>query len=407
MKRPTTIAVQIGKVVIGGGHPIAIQSMTNTRSEDISATVSQLKELADEGAELLRLTIPTPEAAKAVPHIKEKLVKSGYELPLIGDFHFNGHLLLSRYPSCAEALDKYRINPGNLGTREKHDKHFSSIIETALVHQKPIRIGVNFGSLDQELLTHLMELNGNTEKEKTARKVVIKTMVESALRSADFAEKMGMASDRIVLSVKMSAVNEMVEAYELLHEACRKRKKMYPLHLGLTEAGAGIQGIVSSSAALGILLKQGIGDTIRMSLTTSKNHDRSEEVKVCKALLQSLELGSFAPKVVSCPGCGRTNTTHFQELAKKIEKFLEAKNATWKKTLPGVEKMKVAVMGCIVNGPGESKDADIGISLPGNVEKPFAVVYKNGKEFETLSGKNIASQFLKILENYVHDRYRP
>lgn len=399
-----TIPVQVGSIGIGGKNPVRIQSMTNTSTEDVAATVAQIKELADAGSELVRLTVNVPEAAKAVPVIKQELVKLGYgDIPLAGDFHYNGHLLLSRYPECAQVLDKYRINPGNVGMGEERAEHFRQIIEIAVKYQKPVRIGVNWGSLDQDLLTKLMDENAGTKNPKSDKEVIIEAMVQSALQSADWAEEMGMKSHQIILSVKMSEVQDMVKAYELLHDRCVKKKTMYPLHLGLTEAGSGMKGLISSSAALGILLKKGIGNTIRYSLTPAPAGKRSDEVEACKLLLQTLGLRSFKPLVTSCPGCGRTSNDLYQKMAEEITAYIDERMPEWKEKYPGVEKLKIAVMGCVVNGPGESQYADIGISLPGTSEKPVAMVYVKGKLVKSLRGENIAEEFTSFFETFVQD----
>lgn len=397
-----TLTTQVGSVLMGGGNPIVIQSMTNTPTENVAATVKQIKELADSGSEIVRITVNTPAAAKAVAKIKNQLKKDGYgHVPIVGDFHFNGHLLLQRFPDCAVALDKYRINPGNVG----HEKYFTEIIQIALANKKPVRIGVNWGSLDQSLLTKLMEKNGMRRNPLSDREVIIEAMVESALNSAKLAEKIGMPTNRIVLSVKMSEVRDMVKAYQVLHERCKKLKKMYPLHLGLTEAGSDMQGVISSSAALAILLQQSIGDTIRISLTPSPEGKRGDEVEACKILLQSLGLRSFQPTVTSCPGCGRTSNDLYQRLAKEVNEYIKERMPVWKKKYPGVEKLKVAVMGCVVNGPGEAKHADIAISLPGNAEKPSAMVYQKGKHIKSLKGDQVISDFKAVLDTYVVENY--
>lgn len=401
-----TIAVQVGKIGIGGKNPVRIQSMTNTSTEDVVETVNQIKELADAGSELVRITVNVPEAAKAVPLIKEELVKSGYgHVPLVGDFHYNGHLLLARSPDCAQALDKYRINPGNVGSGDEREVHFRQIIEMAVKYQKPVRIGVNWGSLDQDLLMKLMDENANLKEPKSDKEVIIEAMVQSALQSARWAEAMGMKSHQIILSVKMSEVQDMVKAYELLHERCKLQGTLYPLHLGLTEAGSGMKGLVSSSAALAILLQQGIGDTIRYSLTPSPDGKRTDEVEACKLLLQTLGLRSFKPLVTSCPGCGRTSNDLYQKMAAEITAYIDERMLEWKVQYPGVEKLKIAVMGCVVNGPGESQHADIGISLPGKSEKPVAVVYVKGKIFKNLQGSDITQQFKELLDSHVRSHF--
>jgi len=398
-----TLTVQVGKILIGGGNPIVIQSMTNTPTDDLEATVAQIQELADAGSELVRITVNTPDAAKAAPEIKKKLVHLGYgDVTLVGDFHYNGHLLLERYPECAKALDKYRINPGNVGTGDLRAEHFAQIIKIALKNDKPVRIGVNWGSLDQDLLTKLMDKNAKAKQPKSDKDVIIEAMVKSALDSAGLAESLGMPSNNIILSVKMSEVQDMVKAYEMLH---KKNAKRYPLHLGLTEAGFGMKGIVASSAALGILLQQGIGDTIRISLTPSPEGKRSDEVEACKLLLQTLGIRSFKPLVTSCPGCGRTSNDLYQRMAKEISEYIDERMPVWKKKYPGVEEMKVAVMGCVVNGPGESQHADIGISLPGKLENPVAQVYVRGKPVKSLKGDRIVDEFKEMIEECVKERY--
>lgn len=398
------MSVQVGSIGIGGNNPVRIQSMTNTPTEDVAATVAQIKELVDAGSELVRLTVNIPEAAKAVPLIKEALAQSGYgHVPLVGDFHYNGHLLLARYPDCAKALDKYRINPGNVGAGNEREEHFREIIEIAVKHQKPVRIGVNWGSLDQDLLTKLMDENAKSKDPQSDKEVIIKAMVQSALQSAQWAETMGMKSNQIILSVKMSEVQDMVMAYQLLHQRCVEQNTLYPLHLGLTEAGSGMKGLVSSSAALGILLQQGIGDTIRYSLTPSPEGKRVDEVEACKLLLQTLGLRSFKPMVTSCPGCGRTSNDLYQKMAAEVTAYVDQRMPEWKEKYPGVEKLKIAVMGCVVNGPGESQHADIGISLPGRSEKPVAMVYVKGQLVKCLQGENITQEFISLLEEHVQD----
>lgn len=399
MKTPK---VKIRNLSLGGGQPIVIQSMTNTDTADTQATAAQCIELAEAGAEIVRLTVNTDQAAKAVPEIRQILDQNGYEqLPLIGDFHYNGHTLLEDNPECAAALDKYRINPGNVGFGEKHDFNFSRIIEIAIANKKTVRIGVNWGSLDQDLFTEMMDKNAKRKRPKSDREVIIESMVESAHRSAKLAKKLGMKPNKIILSVKMSIVQDMVSAYRLL---AKKTKSEYALHLGLTEAGNGLQGIVSSSAALAILLAEGIGDTIRVSTTPDSETPRTREVEVCKQLLQSLGLRHFRPQVTSCPGCGRTSSTFFQELAKEINLHIDQKMAVWREQYPGVETLNIAVMGCVVNGPGEAAHADIAIALPGKMEKNVAPVYINGKFSHSLQGDNITEEFIEILENYLNNR---
>ena len=397
--RRTTPTARIGDVAIGSGHPVVVQSMTNTDTADVVATVRQVAELAQAGSELVRVTVNTEAAARAVPLIVEGLDRIGVFVPVVGDFHYNGHLLLSRVPDCAEALAKYRINPGNVGGK-RHDENFRAIIEIALRHQKPVRIGVNWGSLDQQLLTELMDANARMAEPRDARDVTMEAIVESALRSAAFAEAEGMAHDRIVLSAKVSGVQELVDVYRILAARCD-----YPLHLGLTEAGMGMKGMVASSAALALLLQEGIGDTIRVSLTPEPGGDRTEEVRVAQQVLQSLGLRSFLPQVTSCPGCGRTTSTFFQQMAQEIEQYLRDRMPEWRDRHPGVEEMTVAVMGCVVNGPGESKHANIGISLPGTFEEPVAPVYMDGQLLTTLRGEAIVAEFLRILDGYVASRY--
>lgn len=393
-----TLEVNIGKIGVGAENPIRIQSMTNTPTEDVKATAAQIIELAEAGSELVRITVNEPEAAKAVPLIKEELSRLGYgDIPIIGDFHYNGHLLLRRFPACAQALDKFRINPGNVGTEKK----FRQIIDIALKHKKPIRIGVNWGSLDKDLLTDLMNGNAKTENPKSDKEIITEAMVQSALQSAAWAEDMGMESNQIILSVKMSEIYDMVQAYELLHGRCVERRKMYPLHLGLTEAGSGMKGLIASSAALGILLQKGIGDTIRFSLTPAPEGKRSDEVEASRLLLQTLGLRSFKPLITSCPGCGRTDNKLYQKMAAEISNYIDKRMPEWKVKYPGVENLKIAVMGCVVNGPGESQHADIGISLPGRSEKPVAMVFLKGKMTKSLAGANIIEDFKKILEVYI------
>jgi (E)-4-hydroxy-3-methylbut-2-enyl-diphosphate synthase len=398
--RHQTVAVDIGGVTVGGGAPVVVQSMTNTDTADIDATVEQVAALARAGSELVRITVDRDEAAKAVPHIRDRVRAMGVEAPLVGDFHYIGHTLLAENPACAEALDKYRINPGNVGFKDKRDRQLSAIIEIALKYGKTVRIGVNWGSLDQELLTALMDENASAAEPLDAREVVHEAMVQSALLSAARAEEIGLGADRIVLSAKVSAVQDLVSVYTMLAE-----RSNYTLHLGLTEAGMGAKGIVSSAAALAILLQQGIGDTIRCSLTPDPGGDRTEEVRVSQEILQTLGLRSFAPVVAACPGCGRTTSTVFQELAQDIQTYIRERMPEWRDRYPGVEELDVAVMGCIVNGPGESKHADIGISLPGNGEAPAAPVFVDGKKTVTLRGGKIAEEFKAIIEDYIENRF--
>jgi (E)-4-hydroxy-3-methylbut-2-enyl-diphosphate synthase len=398
-KRRETVTTIVGGVPVGSGHPIVVQSMTNTDTADAAATMTQAAALALAGSELVRVTVNTEEAAAAVPEIVEGLDRLGVLVPIIGDFHYNGHLLLTRYPACAAALAKYRINPGNVGGK-RHDENFRAIIEVALRNDKPVRIGVNWGSLDQNLLTSMMDANATLAEPRDARDVTMEAMVESALQSAALAEAAGMAHDRIVLSAKVSGVQDLVDVYRMLATRCD-----YPLHLGLTEAGMGAKGIVASTAGLSLLLQEGIGDTIRVSLTPAPGGDRTEEVRVGQQVLQSLGLRSFTPQVTACPGCGRTTSTFFQQMAQEIQDYLREKMPVWRTERPGVEEMKVAVMGCVVNGPGESKHANIGISLPGTFEEPKAPVYVDGRLMVTLRGEGIVPEFLAILENYVATRY--
>jgi (E)-4-hydroxy-3-methylbut-2-enyl-diphosphate synthase len=387
-------------VTIGGDAPVRIQSMTNTDTQDAIGTAIQVKELAVAGSELVRITVNTPEAAAQVPYIREQLDRMGIDVPLIGDFHYNGHRLLTDYPACAEALSKYRINPGNVGKGDKHDRQFGQMIEAALKWDKPVRIGVNWGSLDQELLSHLMDVNSERPDPWDAKLVMYEALVTSAIESARLAQRMGMNGDQVILSCKVSGVQDLISVYRELARRCD-----YPLHLGLTEAGMGTKGTVASSVALGILLQEGIGDTIRVSLTPQPGESRTQEVVIASEILQSLGLRSFVPSVTACPGCGRTTSTTFQELAKQIDDYLRAQMPVWRARYPGVEKMKVAVMGCIVNGPGESKHADIGISLPGTGEAPAAPVFIDGQKALTLRGDNIANEFHQLVEDYVEKRF--
>ena len=399
--RRSTVTVRVGGMPVGSGHPIVVQSMTNTDTADVPATVRQVAALARAGSELVRVTVNNEEAAAAVPRIVEELDRIGVPVPVIGDFHYNGHLLLTRYPECARSLAKYRINPGNVGGK-RADENFRAIVDVALANDKPVRIGVNWGSLDQMLLTEMMDENARRPTPRDARDVTMGAMVESALRSAALAESAGMRHDRIVLSAKVSGVQDLVDVYRVLAARCD-----YPLHLGLTEAGLGAKGIIASTAGLSILLQEGIGDTIRVSLTPAPGGDRTEEVQVAQQVLQSLGLRSFTPQVTSCPGCGRTTSTFFQEMAQQIQDYLREKMPVWRRERPGVAEMKVAVMGCVVNGPGESKHANIGISLPGTFEEPKAPVYVDGRLLVTLKGDRIVAEFLEILEEYVASRYRP
>jgi (E)-4-hydroxy-3-methylbut-2-enyl-diphosphate synthase len=398
--RKQTVPVRIGNVTMGGGAPIVVQSMTNTDTADVGQTVAQVEALARAGSELVRITVDREEAAAAVPLIRAQLDKRGVDVPLIGDFHYNGHTLLASYPECAESLAKYRINPGNVGFKDKRDKQFSQIIEIALKHDKPVRIGVNWGSLDQDLLTQLMNENAESANPKDAREVMHEAMVQSALLSAARAQELGMSPDKIVLSAKVSAVQDLIAVYRMLAE-----RSDLALHLGLTEAGMGSKGIVASAAALSVLVQEGIGDTIRISLTPEPGGDRSLEVKVAQELLQSMGFRAFVPLVAACPGCGRTTSTTFQELARDIQDFIRDQMPVWKRQYPGVENLNVAVMGCIVNGPGESKHADIGISLPGTGEAPAAPVFVEGKKVTTLRGPGAAAEFKQMVLDYIEQRY--
>jgi (E)-4-hydroxy-3-methylbut-2-enyl-diphosphate synthase len=399
-QRHKTVAVSIGGVKVGGGAPIVVQSMTNTDTADVEATARQVAALAGAGSELVRITVDRDEAAAAVPRIKERLLKLGVSAPLVGDFHYIGHKLLADHPGCAEALDKYRINPGNVGFKDKKDKQFSAIIEMALKYEKPVRIGANWGSLDQELLTRLMDENAKARSPRDARAVMHEAMVQSALGSAQRAEELGLAKNRIILSAKVSAVQDLIAVYGELARRCD-----YALHLGLTEAGMGSKGIVASAAAMGVLLQQGIGDTIRISLTPEPAGDRTREVQVAQELLQTMGLRTFVPLVAACPGCGRTTSTTFQELAADIQGFIRSSMPEWKTRYPGVETLNVAVMGCIVNGPGESKHADIGISLPGTGEQPTAPVFIDGKKAATLRGPTLAADFKQMVIDYIERRF--
>jgi (E)-4-hydroxy-3-methylbut-2-enyl-diphosphate synthase len=398
--RRKSVPVSIGGVTVGGGQPIVVQSMTNTDTADAEATAAQVAELARAGSELVRVTVDREESARAVPRIREKLDRLGVGVPLVGDFHYIGHKLLADHPACAEALAKYRINPGNVGFRDKKDRQFGTMIEMALKHARPVRIGVNWGSLDQELLAHLMDENAKRAEPKDAGAVMREAIVRSALDSAARAEEIGLGRDRIVLSCKVSAVQDLIAVYDDLARRCD-----YALHLGLTEAGMGSKGIVASTAAMAVLLQRGIGDTIRVSLTPEPGGDRTREVVVAQEILQTMGLRSFAPLVTACPGCGRTTSTVFQELAGKIQDYVRARMPEWRKDHDGVENMTLAVMGCIVNGPGESKHADIGISLPGTGEEPAAPVFVDGRKVATLRGAGIAEDFQRMVEDYVARRY--
>jgi (E)-4-hydroxy-3-methylbut-2-enyl-diphosphate synthase len=397
--RRKTVTVQVGDVLVGSDHPIVVQSMTNTDTADVEGTVRQVAALWRAGSEVVRVTVNNEEAARAVPYIVDGLARRGVFVPIVGDFHYNGHILLEKYPDCARALAKYRINPGNVGAKRR-DENFTTIIERALEFEKPVRIGVNWGSLDQALLTEMMNANARQAQPLDAQEVLREAMIQSALRSAALAEEVGLPHDRIIISAKVSGVQDLVAVYARLAGLCD-----YPLHLGLTEAGMGTKGVVASTAGLSILLQQGIGDTIRVSLTPKPGGDRTEEVHVAQQVLQSLEIRSFTPQVTSCPGCGRTTSTYFQKLAEDIQGYLREQMPLWREAHPGVEEMKVAVMGCVVNGPGESKHANLGISLPGTFEEPKAPVYVDGEHRTTLKGDHIAEEFQRILDDYVRTHY--
>jgi (E)-4-hydroxy-3-methylbut-2-enyl-diphosphate synthase len=399
-ERRNSVTAMVGGVPVGGRHPVVVQSMTNTDTADAAATAEQVATLAAAGSELVRITVNTPEAAAAVPEIRTRLTDLGCGVPLVGDFHYNGHQLLTRYPDMAAALDKYRINPGNVGVGRRHDENFLTIIDVARDLDRPVRIGVNWGSLDGALLTRLMDENARLDSPREAGEVVVEAMVQSALLSAEMAEERGLGHDRIVLSAKVSRVPDLWRVYRELAQRCD-----YPLHLGLTEAGMGVKGAVSSATGLSVLLAEGIGDTIRVSLTPDPGAPREREVEIAQEILQALELRSFAPTVTACPGCGRTTSTLFQEMARDIQAFLKAQMPEWRGRYPGVERLRVAVMGCVVNGPGESRHADIGISLPGTGESPRAPVYRDGKLVATLEGKRIAADFNAMVERYVTERY--
>jgi len=400
IRRRKSVTCTIGNVRVGSDAPVVVQSMTNTDTADVSSTVEQVAALVRAGSELVRVTVNNEDAAAAVPHIFEQLDKRRVHVPIIGDFHYNGHLLLKKYPACARALAKYRINPGNVGIGRKDDSNFRTMIEVAVENQKPVRIGVNWGSLDQSLLTRMMDENSRASEPKDARDVTMEAMVVSALNSAAIAEKYGLRPDQIILSAKVSGVQDLVDVYRSLASRCN-----YPLHLGLTEAGMGAKGIVASSAGLSILLQEGIGDTIRVSLTPAPGGDRAEEVRVAQQILQSLGIRSFTPQVTACPGCGRTTSTFFQEMAEQIQTYLREQMPVWKEQRSDVEEMKVAVMGCVVNGPGESKHANLGISLPGTFEEPKAPVYVDGRLMTTLRGDKIVEEFITILDEYVDSHY--
>ncbi|HET6228448.1 MAG TPA: flavodoxin-dependent (E)-4-hydroxy-3-methylbut-2-enyl-diphosphate synthase [Longimicrobiaceae bacterium] len=401
IRRRKTVTVDVGGVKVGSAHPVVVQSMTNTDTADVEGTVRQVAALWRAGSQIVRVTVNNDEAARAVPYIAEFLAQRGVDVPIVGDFHYNGHILLTKYPDCARALAKYRINPGNVGAK-RHDENFRAIVEQAVLHGKPVRIGVNWGSLDQALLTELMDANAlrPADERRDAKAVMMDAMIESAMRSAAMAEEIGLGHDRIILSAKVSGVQDLVAVYRMLSPLSD-----YPLHLGLTEAGMGTKGVVASTAGLSILLQEGIGDTIRVSLTPKPGGDRTEEVHVAQQILQSLEIRSFTPQVTSCPGCGRTTSTYFQKLAEDIQGYLKDQMPSWRDTHPGVEEMKVAVMGCVVNGPGESKHANLGISLPGTFEEPKAPVYVDGEHTVTLKGDHIAEEFKRILDDYVESHY--
>jgi (E)-4-hydroxy-3-methylbut-2-enyl-diphosphate synthase len=400
IQRRKTLTTSINGVRVGSDAPVVVQSMTNTDTADVASTVKQVASLARAGSELVRVTVNNEAAAAAVAPIVDRLAEQGVFVPIIGDFHYNGHILLKKYPECARALAKYRINPGNVGIGRKDDANFRTMIEVAVENQRPVRIGVNWGSLDQALLTRMMDENSRIAEPKEARDVMMEAMVVSALNSAALAERYGLRPEQIILSAKVSGVQDLIEVYRALASRCR-----YALHLGLTEAGMGAKGIVASSAALGVLLHEGIGDTIRVSLTPAPGGDRSEEVRVGQQILQSLGIRSFTPQVTACPGCGRTTSTFFQEMAQQIQSYLREQMPAWKQRYSGVEEMKVAVMGCVVNGPGESKHASLGISLPGTFEEPKAPVFVDGRLFTTLKGDRIVAEFIKILDDYVDSHY--
>ncbi len=400
IQRRKSVTAKIGNVRVGSDVPVVVQSMTNTDTADVAATVQQVAQLAQAGSELVRVTVNFDAAAKAVPAIVEGLEKRNIHVPIIGDFHYNGHLLLTKYPECAQALAKYRINPGNVSVGRKNDDNFRAMIEVAVKNDKPVRIGVNWGSLDQQLLTRMMDENSRSADPKDAREVTMDAMVESALRSAQLAEEFGLPHNYIILSAKVSGVQDLIDVYRSLASKCD-----YPLHLGLTEAGMGAKGIVGSTAGLAVLLQEGVGDTIRVSLTPAPNGNRAEEVFVGQQILQSLGIRSFTPQVTACPGCGRTTSTFFQEMAEQIQSYLRTNMPVWKGKYPGIEELKVAVMGCVVNGPGESKHANIGISLPGTFEEPKAPVFVDGRLMTTLKGDRIVAEFIDILNEYVDTRY--
>jgi (E)-4-hydroxy-3-methylbut-2-enyl-diphosphate synthase len=400
IQRRKSVTAKIGNVRVGGDAPVVVQSMTNTDTADVQSTVQQVAQLARAGSEMVRVTVNNDAAAQAVPAIFEELSKQNIHVPIIGDFHYNGHLLLTKYPECAQALAKYRINPGNVSVGRKNDDNFRAMVEVAVKNDKPVRIGVNWGSLDQQLLTRMMDENSRSTSPKDARDVTMDAMVESALRSAELAEEFGLPHNYIILSAKVSGVQDLIDVYRMLASKCD-----YPLHLGLTEAGMGAKGIVGSAAGLAVLLQEGIGDTIRVSLTPAPNGNRAEEVFVGQQILQSLGIRSFTPQVTACPGCGRTTSTFFQEMAEQIQSYLRTSMPVWKDKYPGIEELKVAVMGCVVNGPGESKHANIGISLPGTFEEPKAPVFVDGRLMTTLKGDHIVAEFFDILNEYVETRY--
>jgi (E)-4-hydroxy-3-methylbut-2-enyl-diphosphate synthase len=400
IQRRKSVTATIGNVRVGGDTPVVVQSMTNTDTADVAGTILQVTQLARAGSEMVRVTVNNDAAAKALPAIVEGLAKQNINVPIIGDFHYNGHLLLTKYPECAQALAKYRINPGNVSVGRKDDNNFRAMVEVAVKNKKPVRIGVNWGSLDQQLLTRMMDENSRSAEPKDARDVTMEAMVVSALRSAEIAEEAGLPHDHILLSAKVSGVQDLIDVYRSLASRCD-----YPLHLGLTEAGMGAKGIVSSTAGLAVLLQEGIGDTIRVSLTPAPNGNRTEEVLVAQQILQSLQIRSFTPQVTACPGCGRTTSTFFQEMAEQIQTYLRESMPVWKEKYQGVEELKLAVMGCVVNGPGESKHANIGISLPGTFEEPKAPVFVDGRLMTTLKGDRIVAEFIQILDEYVDSRY--
>jgi (E)-4-hydroxy-3-methylbut-2-enyl-diphosphate synthase len=399
INRRKSIPVKIGDVTVGGENPIVVQSMTNTDTADIDETVEQIDHLHQAGSELVRITVNNDEAARAVPYIKEKLINRGVTVPIVGDFHYNGHKLLTAYPDMAKSLAKFRINPGNTGTKAR-DENFCTIVEQAIKYDKPVRIGVNWGSLDQQLLAQYMDANNALPKPKSAKEVMLDTMVESARRSTQLAEEVGLPSDKIIVSCKMSGVQDLISVYQRIADILP-----YALHLGLTEAGMGMKGTVASSVALAVLLQKGIGDTIRVSLTPMPGADRAEEVRICQQILQSLGIRNFIPQVTSCPGCGRTKSTYFQELADDIQNYVVDNMPVWREVYPGVEEMDIAVMGCVVNGPGESRHANIGISLPGTFEEPKAPVYIDGEHHSTLRGDHIAEEFRGLLDQYIQRNY--